>query len=84
MATVGANNMLFDEVIDFLVSGPTPEQIIAFGPSEVLQERMRYLLDGNGRGVLTAEERVELEEFSRLNHFMSMLKIRARKKLANQ
>ncbi len=82
MTTVQANAQLFDEVLDFLASTPAPEQIIAFEPSEALQERVRYLLDANRNGVLSAEENGELDEFARLNHFMSMLKIRARKKLA--
>jgi hypothetical protein len=82
MATVDANAQLFDEVIDFLVSAPTPEQIIAFGPSDALQARVRYLLDANRNATLTAEERAELDEFARLNHFMSMLKARAREKTA--
>lgn len=82
MATVQANTQLFDEVLDFLASTPAPEQIIAFEPSEGLQERVRYLLDVNRNGVLSAEENAELDEFARINHFMSMLKIRARKKLA--
>lgn len=74
---------LFDEVLDFLASTPTPEQIIHFHPSEVSQLRLRDLLDRNQSAALTAEERAELDEFSRLNHLMSMLKIRARKRLAS-
>jgi hypothetical protein len=30
----------YDEVVDFLTSEPTPEQIIAFRPSEAVQERL--------------------------------------------
>jgi len=39
------------------------------------------LLDRNSSSTLTVEEQEELEEFSRINHFMSMLKIRARKSI---
>jgi hypothetical protein len=81
MAATQAHQLLFDEVLDFLASSPTTEQIIAFYPSETLQERLRYLLDTNRNSALTAEERTELDEFSRLNHFMSMLKIRARARM---
>ncbi len=73
---------LFDEVLDFLASTPTPEQIITFQPSAVLQHRLNQLIERNHHGHLTAAEQAELDEFSRLNHFMSMLKIRARKRLA--
>lgn len=83
MASTHAHAQLFDEVIDFLASAPTSEQIIAFGPSESLQMRVRYLLDANRAGSLSAEEHAELDEFGRMNHFMSMLKARAREKLAD-
>jgi hypothetical protein len=71
---------LFDEILDFLASAPTQEQIIAFRPSERLQARASELLDKNRAGKLTSEEQLELDEFQRMNHFMTMLKARARKK----
>jgi len=71
---------LFDEILDFLASTPTPEHIIAFKPSESLQARASQLLDKNRNDALTAEERNELDEFSRMNHLMSMLKAKSRKK----
>lgn len=79
---VAALNALFDEIQDFLTSTPTLEQIIEFKPSEALEERLHYLLDQNGQGRISNEERQELDEFLRMNHFMNMLKIRSRKKLA--
>lgn len=63
-----------DEVIEFLASTPTTQQIIAFAPSSPLQDRASYLLEINWVGTLTAEDHAELDEFGRLNHFMSMLK----------
>ena len=71
-----------DEVYDFLISQPTPEQVIAFRPSETSQERMRYLLDANRNGTLTPAETTELDENINLEHFMRRLKIHARQKLA--
>jgi len=72
------------EVLDFLTSSPSLDEIIAFKPSEATVERMRYLLDANRNNTLTAEEQTELEEFDQINHFMIMLKAHARKKLVNQ
>jgi hypothetical protein len=71
-----------EEVYDFLTSQPTPEQIIAMRPSARAQERMRYLLDTNKNGRLTDEETAELDLYMRLEHFVRMLKIHARQKLA--
>jgi hypothetical protein len=73
---------LFDEVINFLSSGPSANEIIAFQPSEALKQRSHELLERNQQGALTAEERAELDELLRMNHFVNMLKIRARQKLA--
>jgi hypothetical protein len=73
---------LFAEIIDFLASTPTPEAILAFKPSDRLEQRLSDLLEQNRQATLTAEERGELDEFLRMNHFMNMLKIRARQKLA--
>ncbi len=70
-------NTFFDEVLDFLASTPTPEDILQFKPSEQLQARATYLLQQNRADNLSAEEAQDLEEIGRINHLMSMLKIRA-------
>lgn len=70
------------DVLDFLMTSPSPQQIIDFHASEQAQERMRYLLEANRQGTLTPEERAELDEASQMNHFVIMLKARARKNLA--
>jgi hypothetical protein len=44
---------LFDTVLDFLASTPTPEQIITYQPPEALQQRLSDLLDQNRAGTLT-------------------------------
>jgi hypothetical protein len=75
--------IVFEEVIDFLVSGPDSEAIVAFQPSEALKQRSHYLLERNRQDTLSAEEWAELDEFSRMNHFMNMLKIRARQRLTH-
>jgi hypothetical protein len=68
-----------NEVLDFLVSGPTPEQIIAFHASDAAQDRLRVLLDANRNGSLTVEEKAELDEMSRTDHFFTLVKARAMK-----
>jgi hypothetical protein len=72
---------LFDEVWDFLLEHPGPESVIAYQPSEALNERLDYLLDQNRLERITPDERAELDEFLRINHVMNMLKVRARQRL---
>jgi hypothetical protein len=71
-----------DEVLDFLLSAPTPEAVLALRPSPEAQERLRYLLDGNRNEALNDTERAELEAYLQLEHFVRRLKVRAQEKLA--
>ncbi|MDZ4722269.1 MAG: hypothetical protein SH847_27720 [Roseiflexaceae bacterium] len=71
-----------EEVLDFLLSAPTAEAVIALRPSAEAQERIRYLLENNREGILNDAERAELDSFMQLEHFVRRLKIRAREKLA--
>jgi hypothetical protein len=71
---------LFDEILDFLASIPTADQIVAFEPPTALQERLSYLLEQNRQDTISADERAELEEFLRMNRFMSRLKLRVNQK----
>jgi hypothetical protein len=72
------------EVLDLLVSAPTPEQIIAFHASDSAQERLRVLLDANRNGALSADEKAELDEMNRVNHFFTLIKARAMKVLKDR
>lgn len=81
MAVAPHEQTVYDEVMDFLLSQPTPEQVIDLHPSAAAQERMRYLLDGNRNNSLNDAERAELDENLQLEHFVRRLKLRARAKL---
>lgn len=82
MTTENLVNNPVDEVLDFLLSQPTPEEVIALRASEAAQERLRYLLDGNRNNVLNDAERAELENYLHLDNLVSRLKARARLKLS--
>ena len=68
----------YREVYYFLASAPTHEDILAFRPSEVTQERIRVLLAASKEGRLTLEEQAELDEFEQVEHFVRMLKLHTR------
>lgn len=74
----------YDEIVDFLLSRPTPEQVIALHPSEAAQERLRTLLEKNRDNWLTEVERAELTEYLQLEHFVRRMKVRAREMLQNK
>jgi hypothetical protein len=73
-----------DEVLDFLLSAPTPAAVLALRPSPAVQQRLQDLLERNRNDTLTDQERVELDDFLQLEHFVRRLKIRARERLAVQ
>jgi hypothetical protein len=81
--TVASPDMLFEELSEYFLSHMSPEEIIAFKPSDALDERLHELLDKNGAGTLTREERTELDRFLQVNHLLILLKAKARLKLAN-
>jgi hypothetical protein len=69
---------LHSEVIEFLASGPTPQAILSYRPSAEAQERVTQLLDKNRTGSLTPAEKIELDEYERLDYLMTLVKARAR------
>ena len=73
---------LFDDILEFLAASPTAEQIVNYQPSAALQQRLSELLDKNRTVRLTEAEQHELDEFTRMNRFMSRLKLKARKWLS--
>ena len=68
-----------EEILTFLLSSPTPQQIVDFHASEAAQMRLRYLIDANRQGTLSAAERAELDEASAMNRFVTLLKAKAPK-----
>src|SRR5262245_42035846 len=72
------------EVIEFLASGPRPDEIVAFRPSEAHADRSRELLYKNRECQLTEAEEAELDQMEHINHLMTLLKAEARKILATQ
>ncbi|MCU0497319.1 MAG: hypothetical protein MUF87_08215 [Anaerolineae bacterium] len=70
-----------DEVLEFLLSSPTPQAIIAFHASDAAQARLRDLLTKNRNGGLTDAEQLELEEAGRVQHFFILLKAKAHQRL---
>ncbi|HJT65422.1 MAG TPA: hypothetical protein VJ749_03140 [Pyrinomonadaceae bacterium] len=73
----------FDEIIDFFARGPSPAEVLAFRPSDETLERVRYLLDRNAADELTNEEAEELECFGEVEHFVQLVKARARTYVEN-
>ncbi|KAB2858341.1 MAG: hypothetical protein F9K46_11925 [Anaerolineae bacterium] len=81
---IAPNSLVVDETYEFLMSSPSLTEIIEFKASETVNERVHYLLDQNSNGVITPTERAELDELLHVDHTVTMLKAKARLKVAGK
>lgn len=75
---------IYRYILNFLASSPTPEQIAALSPTPEMQERLRTLLLREDAGELTNAERIELDEYERIEHIVIMIKAGSLPFLANK
>ncbi|WP_020558857.1 hypothetical protein [Thiofilum flexile] len=73
--------LVYEEIIDFIAAGTTPDKVIAFRPSEASNIRVSDLIHKSKSTTLSVEEVSELEHYLRLEHLMRMAKARAQKLL---
>jgi uncharacterized protein YnzC (UPF0291/DUF896 family) len=69
----------YEEMVDFIASGTSPDSVIAFVPSDAVKERVSYLIHAEKTGGLTEEETSELDHYMQLEHLMRLAKAKARK-----
>jgi hypothetical protein len=74
----------FDEIIDFIAAGSSPQQVIDYRPSEQARSRVADLLGREKSGGLSPEEASELQSYLQLEHIMRLAKARARRLLADK
>ena len=68
-----------DEIYEFLASGPSSSEIIAFRPSPSAQRRASELLELNRSQQVSDEDREELDDLVRIEDMIRILKAKARK-----
>ena len=71
----------YDEIIDFIIKGKPPEEIISFKPSDNTNKRVEYLIYKERDEGLTPPETSELEHYLLIEHLMRLAKARAKKQL---
>ena len=76
-----AASKVYNEIIGFIASGITPQDILDFRPSQAAQERLETLIAGSKAGTLTEEESSELSHTLQIEHIMRLAKAEARKNL---
>jgi hypothetical protein len=71
----------YQEVVDFIAAGTSPQNVIAFRPSEKTKKRVFELIEREREEGLSVEEKSELEHYFQIEHLMRMAKIKAREYL---
>jgi hypothetical protein len=69
---------IFDEIVDFLASGPAPADILAFQPSADMIANAGILLEKKRNNQLSESELQELDKLMMVEHIMRMAKAKAR------
>ncbi len=77
MTTSVKTTQVYDEIIDFIATGTSPQSVIDFKLSTAAQERLEDLVYRHKIGELTPEEKMELDYFLTLEHIMTLAKARA-------
>jgi hypothetical protein len=70
----------YEEIVDFIASGTTPESVVMFRPTEVAIQQVAELTAKNRYGFISPEEKAELDNYLQLEHLLILAKARARQK----
>jgi hypothetical protein len=73
--------LAYDEFVDFIAAGSTPQAVIDFRPSEQAKMHVADLIRRHKTESLSAEETEELNRYLHVEHLMRLAKARARQRL---
>ena len=73
----------YEEVVEFIAAGSTPESVARFEPSQQTRDYVADLIHKEKTTGLSAEETSELDHFQRVEHIMRLAKARARTRLSS-
>jgi len=67
----------YEEIVDFIAAGTTPNRVITYQPSEAAKARVADLIYREKNTGLTPDEKSELDHYMELEHIMRLAKARA-------
>jgi hypothetical protein len=77
MNTPVKTSKVYDEIINFIAGGTTPETVVNFQLSPAAKERLEELVYRAKTEGLTGDDKRELDHFLTLEHIMTLAKARA-------
>lgn len=72
---------VYDEIVMFLTSQPSAQDIVEFELSSAGRMRVKQLVDAKRRGDISQLEHAELVEFMQVERFLQNLQRRAQRRL---
>jgi hypothetical protein len=74
----------YEEVIEFIATGTSPDSVVAFQPSDAARKRVADLIHREKTTGLSSDEKSELDHYMQLEHIMRLAKARARRHAENE
>jgi hypothetical protein len=74
--------LAYEEFVDFIAGGSTPQGVIDFRPSEETKARVTDLIRRQKTTSLSPDETAELNQYLHIERLMRLAKARARQRLA--
>lgn len=71
----------YDEIVEFIAAGTTPQSVVDFRPSEETKARVADLIRQQKADSLSPDEAAELNHYLHVEHVMRLAKARARQRL---
>jgi hypothetical protein len=75
-----AETRVYEELVDFIAGGTTPQDVIRFEPSRSTKERVADLIEREKAAGLADDDARELDHFLTIEHLMRLAKAKARLK----
>jgi hypothetical protein len=73
--------LAYDEFVDFIAGGSTPQAVIDFRPSEQTKARVAVLIQRQKAESLSPDETAELNHYLQIEHLMRLARARARQRV---
>ena len=70
----------YEEVVEFMATGPTASRLAEFEASAATKERVASLIHKEKTAGLSIEEKAELDDFMQLEHLLRLVKAHARQR----
>jgi GTP-dependent phosphoenolpyruvate carboxykinase len=77
MNTATQTIKVYDEIIELIARGTTPQSVINFHLSDTAQNRLEDLIYNSKNNELTQDEKQELNSYLMLEHIMTLARAKA-------